>query len=233
MITIISSLYKSQQHLPRFLKRVHAVSEKLTELGIEHEFLMMANDPNPEETKFLDEYASKNYHIKKCVRPLETIYASWNAGIERAQYDIITFWNADDIRFTQGFVSGIKSIKAGAEAVYFPFIYKRYIKLGKLKILAKIKIFFPPEFDLARFQKEMHGGPFFMTTKRAFQKAGVFDATFRIAGDFEWFARASRKGVIMKRSPTIAGIFTNDGTTLSGSKSMNHKAENERVYNAK
>lgn len=229
MLSIISSLYKSEQHLPSFLKRLSRASEELSALGIAHECLLLPNAPSEMEHTLIDEYCAQNSNIRKIARELEPIYATWNAGVEAAQYDTVTFWNADDIRFVKGFVDGLKLINDGAEIVYFPFIYKRYVRLLGLKILAKVKIVQPDDYKPEQFIKEMQAGPFFMTAKSVFTKVGMFDPTFKIAGDFDFISRCAEKRINMVRSKTIAGIFTNDGSTISGSKDKRQQEENNRI----
>ena len=73
--------------------------------------------------------------------------------------------------------------------------------------------------------------PFTMIHKRAFDTIGLFDETFYVAGDYEWCVRAAIAGLTFKKNTAIAGIFTSDGTTLSGSRSTRHAQESARIYN--
>lgn len=233
-LSIITSLYKSENHIKKWIHSVTKASEDLSAIGIDHEFVVVSNSPNAEEKLHLEKLRRlKNFNIIEV--PLEGIYATWNRGIDNATGEVFTFWNVDDKRFVNAIVDGVKFLENlkdnqqdSAGLVYFPFIYKRYIRVLGLKILAKIKIFFPPKFDKTRFSKEMHCGPFFMFNKELFSKAGRFNENFKIAGDFEWCARAATVSDF-HLSKVIAGIFTNDGQTLSGSKSDRHKVENEMV----
>lgn len=229
MISIITSLYKSEKHLPHFIKRIKRMSLYLSKKGITHEFIILPNNPSEKEKELLKQPTE---NAKIIPRDLETLYATWNAGIRNARYENICFWNVDDRRFGKGILSGLQDMENGADIVYFPFIYFRYLKIGSVKLLAKIRSFVPPEFDKTIFSKEMHCGPFFMTNKKAFSKIGFFDETFTVAGDYEWCVRATVSGLTFKKSTATAGIFTSDGTTLSGSRSGKHAMENERVHNA-
>lgn len=235
MISIITSLYKSERHLPTFLKKIARVSAELSARNFQHEFLILPNDASPAETEMLTEAAAKIPAIRIINRKREFLYATWNAGIENAKFETVAFWNVDDIRFTDGFVNGYAAISAGADIAYFPFIYKRYANILGLKILAKRKILRPSQFDAAKFSSEFHIGPFFMTTKSAIQKIGGFDPSFTVAGDFEWQVRATKSGAKFQLCDSVAGIFTNDGKSLSGSQSARHADENKRVleYGAK
>ena len=73
-------------------------------------------------------------------------------------------------------------------------------------------------------------GPFWLISKKVYRKVGWFDESFKVAGDFEWSARTQRQGKFVLSNIT-AGIFTSDGTTLSGSRSLTHKLEKKEYKN--
>lgn len=222
-------MYRTDKHIERFLCDAQTLSDILIKSGIKHEFILVANDPTDKETLALKLLTSP-FRTLYVVR--EPIYASWNRGILEARGDFITFWGVDDTRFGKAIVDGVTELtKTGNDIGYFPFQYHRFIRFFGLSILAKIKKFTPPKFDRARFMKEMHLGPHFIVRKSVFEKIGYFDAKFKIAGDFEFQARAATNGVTFQFIPTTSGIFRNDGSTLSGSRSTLHKQENELILN--
>ena len=230
MISIITSLYNSQNHLSQYIQHIEECSLALTEAGVIHEFLVISNDPNPAEKVFLEELKKKTSiptRIIICDR--ESLYATWNRGIREATYPHVTFWNVDDNRFPNAIIGGLQRMHEGFDIVYFPFIYKRYVKIFGLKILVKIKITKTIPFDYQLFLKGMYLGPFFMVKKTAFEKVGFFDESFKISGDFDWSVRAVRAGATYIKSDILGGTFTNDGTTLSGSRNNLQQTENKRI----
>jgi len=230
MISIITSLYNSNKHLPTYIKHIEECSISLTEAKIDHEFIIIFNSPNDEEKSLLKEIeANKNIKSNIIVCERESLYATWNRGIKAARFPNITFWNVDDNRFPNAIIGGLQKINEGFDLVYFPFVYKRYVRVLGFKILAKIKITKTIPFDRALFSKGMYIGPFFMTTKSAFDTAGMFDESFKISGDFDWAVRAAKAGLSFQKSDIIGGVFTNDGTTLSGQKSDLQQSENKRI----
>lgn len=231
MLSIITSLYNSNKCLPNFINDIEKISKELSQQKIEHEFLLISNSPNGQEKELLKSIElNKNISSRIITCDRESLYATWNRGIHEAKFSIITFWNVDDTRFLGGIIDGITKINNNSvDVVYFPFIYKRYIKIFSIPILIKKRVINPPEFNYEIFSKEMHCGPFFMINKKAIEKVGLFNSTFKIAGDFDWLVRATKAGLIFKKSNIIAGIFTNDGTTLSGSKSKIQKLENSKI----
>lgn len=226
-ISLIASLYKTDNLIAKWSKWLVTFATKLDNLGVNFEVIIVSNDPNPTEKKVLE--ILKNYNwIKILEVPRETIYASWNRGIEASSGEVYGFINADDVRFPSSILDGIGRIKDGADYVYFPFIYIRYIRIFGFLFPVKIKKFKPLPPDEAVKEIGMPYGPFWLISKIFIDKVGKFDESFKVAGDYEWSARTQKQGKFVL-SNTIAGIFTSDGTTLSGSRSLTHESEKERI----
>lgn len=228
MISIITSLYKSDEYIEIYREKILGCIQILTEKKVSFEFICIANDPTPKEFEVCNQLA-KNHWFKLITVPRESLYSSWNRGIKLANGKALTFWNVDDTRTPEAMFDGLNKIEEGCEIVYFPFIYKRYINFLNFSLLIKCKKITPPYYSKSKFISEMHGGPFFMFCKEAIEKNGLFDTGFKIAGDFEWLSRAAQAELKFCRSEVIAGIFTNNGTTLSGSRNSNLKEENEEI----
>lgn len=244
-ISFITSLYKSEEFLPKYIKHVKKMHRVLSDAKIEHEFVILPNDPSDTEYALLSELAkteensvaSVNTIFKIIPRERETLYTTWNNGFNAATGDIMCSWNVDDMRSPRFIIKLFKefsdSTKLPADNIYviYPgFTYVRGVTFLGFKIPLLVRRITPPPFDVKRFTHEMHMGPFFFFTKEAFTKIGPFDTTFRIAGDFEWQARTASLGVPMFQIKESAGIFTNFGTSLSGSKSTRQVDENQRIY---
>lgn len=227
MISIITSLYRTDTHIKKYQKRVRHCVQKLLDRQIPFEVIAIANDPTPQEKEILIDLAKESWFRFYAV-PRESLYASWNRGVHFARGIACTPWNVDDIRFPEALEEALNKIKSGAALVYFPFIYKRYIRIGGIPLLAKRKLFVPPLFERTVFLKGMHCGPFFVFSKKLYQQIGPFDETFKIAGDYEWCVRAAGTTNLV-RGECCGGIFTNDGQTLSGSRNNRLNEENRRV----
>lgn len=228
LISIIVSMYRTDQHLKRFLSDANTLSGVLTQAKLNHEIILVVNDATELEKKLLGSISTS---FKTLFVGREPIYASWNRGLQEAKGEFVTFWGVDDTRYAQAIIDGVKNLQEkDADYTYFPFRYYRFVQFFGLKILAKIKTFTPPEFNTEKFKKEMHSGPHFMVRRSLFGRIGFFDDSFRIAGDFEFQARAAREGARFARTLSISGIFRNDCTTLSGSRSTLQKEESKRIY---
>ncbi len=224
-ISIIVSMYRTNQHLDRFLRDANKLSNELKQAGIIHEIILVVNDSTEKENHLL---ANLSTPFKVLFVEREPIYASWNRGIKEATGEFVTPWGVDDTRFAKAIIDGVHTLQTNkADITYFPFRYYRFVQLLGLKILVKIKTFTPPEFEKDRFLKEMHLGPHFMVRRILFERIGYFDESFKIAGDYEFQTRAVKEGAHLVRTLTISGIFRNDGTTLSGSRNELQAEENK------
>ena len=82
---------------------------------------------------------------------------------------------------------------------------------------------------MTEFRRSMHAGPFFMMSRRAWEAAGPFDAQLRIAGDFDWCARAAESlDFVLGRE--VGGLYVRHRGTLSGGANPRQLAENNIVY---
>lgn len=227
MISIITSLYKSENYLRNFFINFEIFLNKFEKNEIE--LIIIANDSSEKEKKLLESFALNNSVLRLFFVKRESLYTSWNRGVQLANGQIITFWNVDDVRYAEAVKNSLDLFMNGADLVYFPFIYRRYLKILEVPILVKRKIIKPLLFDKIEFTRSMHCGPFFMFKKDFFKKVGPFDEQFKIAGDFDWCVRSAQIGNFVL-STKIAGVFKNAGTSLSGSKNPIHIAENNLVY---
>ncbi len=234
MITIITSLYKSDYYINDFSKNLKIFADKLNKNNIQFEYLVIANEPTPKEQQFAKDFGQFSWFNFFSVNR-ETLYASWNRGVEMAKGEIIGFWNVDDKRYGQGIVEANKLFKNGADLVYFPFKINKYISLfgNYIRVYQKTINTQIPEFSQStkpEFLKSMLCGPFFMFTKAFFSKVGPFDEQFRIAGDFDWCIRSAKISNNLVKSKELGGEFRVDGGGLSAGANDRLVVENNVVY---
>lgn len=227
-ISITSSLFQTEKFIKKWVGRLYSFAEEAEEIGLNFEVNAIANEPSIFELETLNELAKKKWFNLYTVSR-ESLYASWNRGAHVARANIITQWNVDDIRNAKAMHDGLSLINNGAELVYFPFTYKRYIKVLGYDILVKRMLINPPEFNREIFAKEMHCGPFYLFTKSLYEKVGQYDETFRIAGDYDWCVRAAKISDAIVKSQVNSGVFEKRAGTLSGGKNPLQGQENARI----
>lgn len=217
-IAIISSLYRSEAHLPQFTQAVRAFAEQVHTTGIDVQYLPIVNDPTPTEKSLIDTLADTinragygtmtPHYVER-----ETLYTSWNRGIHATDAPYFTFWNADDIREADAFVEGYRALENGANLVDFVFTG---VQLGtRLYFLPYIRhqksnVLFNPD----KFTRKNGVGPFFMVSRRLYEQVGEFDEHFRIAGDMQWAGRAMPY-VAFYPAKKVGGYFYIHGDNLS------------------
>lgn len=235
MISLITSLYKSDRYLNKFSKQLKFFSAELKSKNIPFEIIAIANDPTEREKLFGKEFSGEPWFSFISVGR-ESVYATFNRGVSLAKGDKIGLWNSDDTRFAGALVEAEQLFARGAELIYFPFFIKRYLKLGSwylpLPVMQKIDKQVP-EFNAAtsaEFKRNMNCGPFFLFTKTLYQKTGPFDEQFKIAGDFDWCARAAYQTQKFIKAKSLGGIFRVDGGGLSTGINPRRTAENNIVF---
>lgn len=232
MISLITSLYCPGKHLRIYLRNLNAFAKNTS---IDLEVIVIGNNLGESELSELREQEKIAPWFKVVNVPRETLYASWNRGVEMAQGEILGFWNVDDVRYFSALPEAVELFKKGAELVYFPFIIKRYLNiLGKSVLVWKSKIDKAiPEYNNAtrpEFMRSMFCGPFFMFSKSLFGKVGPFDEQFKIAGDFDWCVRAAKSEARMVKAKSLAGEFRVDGKGLSAGANKVVVAETNVVH---
>lgn len=231
MVTLITSLYRSEKYLSSFLQQAAECLSRINTAGTSAESLIIANDATPEEKNMLKS-VSDNPFFRVLFVPREPLYATWNRGVSEAKGDLIGPWNVDDMRFPEAVIEAERLVLAGADVIYFPFIIKRYISVAgvsfpvmRKKIQGEVL-----NFERRKFETGMICGPHFMFTKNAFEKVGYFDEQFKIAGDFDWCTRAAALGLNFRLAQSFSGVFRVDGNGLSAGATNRKLQENSLVY---
>jgi hypothetical protein len=217
-IAVISSLYRSEQHLPTFTAAVFGFAKRASESGISAHYLPIVNDATVRERELIDRLAGEinaHYYGRMTPQyvPRETLYASWNRGLAAAQAPFFTFWNADDIRSADAFSEGYRTLQSGANLVDFDYTrVSQTMRFGLLPREQRIAV--PCMFDGKDFTRRAGIGPFFMASKSLYAQVGPFDPNFQVAGDTEWASRAL-PWVKFQRGGSNGGDFIVHGDNLS------------------
>lgn len=231
MISIISAIYKSEKYLPAFLENVKKFISEVKNSGERVEIIIVPTNPSLEEKQLLDTVKNEEWCvIHEYNKP--GLYAAWNEGFGIARGEIMGSWNVDDIRYANAVLEALRFVKNGADVVYFPFIIKRYFNIGSISIPILTKKISGEilNFEKRKFETTMTAGPHFMFTKKTFEIVGPFDEQFKIAGDFDWCARAASLNLHFACGKELSGIFRVDGSGLSSGGKELQVVENNIVY---
>lgn len=215
-VSLVTSLYRAASFLAAFSTHITRVIPVVQAAGITIELIIVANDATDEERAIIDQLPATlgTAVVRPVYVPRETLYASWNRGIEAAQGQAISFWNVDDVRTPEGIIACWHAIQGGCELVYPGWVVAQDHRWLGLFDVPHRYTHTPQPYDRDAFYQRLEIGPFFMFAPSLYQSAGAFDPRFRIAGDFEWSLRA-----IEQTKPcgvdVIGGTFYRHGENLS------------------
>jgi hypothetical protein len=180
-ITLITSVYRAEAHLPTYAARIQKVLGEIQTANIQLEMLIIANDATPAEKAILDTLPVRVVHV-----PRETLYASWNRGIQLASAPFFGFWNVDDERHSDGLIASYWLLQQGYTLVDTPF---RVINTDA-NHRAQRDYVHPVCFSPTVFTRKNPMGPFALMRRTCYDQVGAFDEHFRIVGDLDWGGRA-------------------------------------------
>ena len=212
-ISLITSLYRSDEHLPTYINAVEALAR---DLDLSLEVVIVANDATESERHLLDTFAMTDTMQLTLVHcPRETLYASWNRGIASASSEIMGFWNVDDLRTVEGLQIGYEHLSGSAELVDLAY---------EVREGARVRLY-APQYQPESLSPKACTAPFFMFHRDLYGRAGAFNAHFRISGDYEWCKRPAVREGIFVRSDVIGGTFVQHGSNLSGGRNPRQHVE--------
>jgi glycosyltransferase involved in cell wall biosynthesis len=215
-VSLISSFYRAAAHLPEFFQRARQVAREVAASGVSLEFVIVANDAQPDERALIDTFAADTPNVRVLYVGRESLYASWNRGIKAAAGQVIGFWNADDARTAAGILDGVQRMRGGCEIVYFA--YEIHNPPNPVRLFAARPV------DEAGHRRRMEAGPFFLFRRDLFERVGRFDDRFRVVGDWEWIVRALGKAKFC-HSTVNAGAFYIHGGNLSNTGNQRELTE--------
>jgi hypothetical protein len=233
-ISLVTSLYRSQTFLEAYSQHVLDIAACLDKAGLALEMVLVANDPSEQERQQILYLKERLEHAQTAgfvllEVPRETVYASWNRGVRASSGRCIGFWNIDDVRTAGALIEGHRLISDGCALVYFPYVVQMsYRVLGLFKV-TRSTLYKALPYDREVFTRAMRGGSFWLFARELYDQVGAFDEHFKIAGDFEWCARAAE---ITDFCPAtqLAGRFTLHGANLSDTGSPLQVVEDNIVH---
>jgi hypothetical protein len=233
-ISLITSLYRADAHLETYGQQVLAVAAQVHEAGLSLEVVIVANEASETERRLIEALAVQaeaagTVRILPLHIPRETLYASWNRGVQASSGAIIGFWNVDDGRTSEALIEGQRLIAEGCELVDFPIDHrlKRH-GFGLFSTWQRTR--FPAMYDPEVLGWRKRLGPFFLFSRDLYERAGSFDEDFRISGDFEWGERETTRTARFCAGSHVGGTFIIHGDNLSGGHSHLQTVEDNIVF---
>ena len=150
------------------------------------EYIVIDGDSTDETKSIISRYGDRITHFIS--EPDNGIYSAMNKGIQIATGDLLYFLNSDDYLFDANVIQDV--IHFLADHPEYDFIYGDHearFNFGKSSIHKPA----PPDQVLKEMVclGECFIQPASFFKADLFQKLGLFSETYKIAGDYEWFAR--------------------------------------------
>ncbi len=218
-ISIVTICKNAQNSIERTVRSV--VSQTYPEL----EYIVV---DGASTDKTLERVRLYRDHIAKLIsEPDDGIYDAMNKGVRAAGGDYLAFINAGDYLFEPHVVENVVQTIQQSGLQDFDvlsadlLVYDPVHSTGSIWAASK------------RTRLSMYVGslphPSTFHKKSAFEKNGLFDTSFKIAGDYEWFVRAFEKNHLsFARINMLAAVFINDGVSTSPKWQMLQDEEKER-----
>lgn len=191
-VSAITSLFRGGEFVDQFMENI--TSQTCFD---RHAELVIIDADSPEgEAEVIKRYARDHPNIR--YRRTDTcigIYEAWNIGVQMAQAPYLTNANLDDLRREDSF-----EIQAGAldalpfvDVVYQDFYYSFDPGLSWEEVAAfgyKSDLPVVTPYNMLRFNSP-HNAP--MWRKTLHDEVGLFDASYKSAGDYEFWMRCLTK----------------------------------------
>jgi glycosyltransferase involved in cell wall biosynthesis len=191
-VSAIASLYKGSRHIEQFLENI------TTQTIFDRSELIIIDADSPEgEEQTIAEY-QKNFQniVYKRINYRLGVYDAWNVGVEMSRGRYLTNTNLDDLRRRDSFELQAATLDRYdfIDVVYQDFFYNlddslSFEEIEKFGFKSDLPIITP--HNLLKFNSP-HNGP--MWRKSLHAELGLFDASYKSAGDWEFWMRCLSNG---------------------------------------
>lgn len=151
------------------------------------------------KAKNIKEYNNSNSKLKYLSEPDNGISDAFNKGVNLSKGKFLLFLNSDDYLIDNSVLSKFDKYLIDENAIYcgniFSTLESRFIKSSIKKFYLDHEILHPATF----------------IGEGVFEKIGLFDNSFKIAMDFEFFLRARKYNVNFKYYNINISVFTENG----------------------
>ena len=192
-VGVIVSLYRCEAFLPFFLE-----SLKRQTIFSESQIYVGAVQPSDFELDLLNHFSSENRNVSLEVFDYRAgIYEVWNHGVKQTSSQFLTNMNVDDLRRDDSlelqarFMKTHESIDVAYQDVYLSFeANAEWALIEGVGLSTSLPHVSLPMMNLGF--NPPHNAP--MWRRRVHDEIGLFDETFRSAGDFDLWVRAFING---------------------------------------
>jgi glycosyltransferase involved in cell wall biosynthesis len=228
-VSIVTSLYKAGKYLDHFL------SEMTQQTIFDQCELILINANSPDnEGEIVAPYLKKHSNI--VYKELEDdpgVYGVWNMGIELSTGEYITNANVDDIRHHSQIEILARELVNHREVdlVYSTCLVTTQSNESFTNNSSNDRVYPVQSFTKENMIKCLPGCmPLWRRTMHT--NAGMFDRSYRHAGDWEMWLRAVRAGSTFKKVSGVHGLYyyNPDGLSTADQHNTDRFNEEKRIF---
>jgi GT2 family glycosyltransferase len=140
----------------------------------------------------------------------EGMYDAINKGLNLARGDVLAYVNSDDLYFPWTLEVAARALDRGRDVVYGDLAVMRERKAGRRFFLQ-----YYPSFDRTHYTYEAAlGQPSVFWTRSVIDRIGLFDASYQLIGDCEYWLRAARSGMTLRPVNEVLAVQVEHRDTL-------------------
>jgi len=203
-ISVLTSLYNCENFLQGYFDSLVKIEGKER-----IEVLLLHNAPKEKEIDIINRNLSAFNFIRHIIIPeRETLYRTWNRGIQLSEGEYITVWNVDDVRFPNSILRQAEALDKNPEAAIAYgdiWISKQYGVCGTKKTNV-------PVYNRDTHKKFLSGyyiSCFQMWRKSIHEIVGYYDEQFKCVADFDFQIRTANRFPLVKVDNPL-GIYLED-----------------------
>jgi len=170
----------------------------------------------------VEEEVANNYRAKVVTTPdIPTIYAAWNLGIHHATGEFLTSANTDDLFYGGALAEMAKQLQATDASICHSLVD---VKNGK-----KIERWRRVSGGYEILKRWCFVGPMPVWRTSLHWRYGLFDESFTVAGDYEFWLRCVSQGEKMCYIDKPLGLYLSRPDSLEHRDREKHKEERKRI----
>jgi len=203
-ISVLTSLYNCENFLQDYFNALIKIEGKE-----QIEVLLLHNAPKEKELEIITQNLPLFDFVRHIIIPKrETLYSTWNRGIELSEGEYITVWNVDDVRFPGSILQQADALDKNLQAA---IAYGDIWLSRQYGICGSKRTYCPAYSDLShkRFLLEYHITCFQMWRKSIHQFVGYYDEQFKCIADFDFQIRVVLHFPLVKVENPL-GIYLED-----------------------
>jgi GT2 family glycosyltransferase len=206
-VSAILSVYKAGRYVQGCLEDLR--QQSLFQAGQLEVVVVDSNSPEAEGPiirAFAERFPRQVQYLR--TRERETIYAAWNRGVQAARGSYLTNANADDRHRPEGLELLARSLDEHPDiALAYGDDDVTQEENGTFAAAPRTGRFQWPEFDPVHLFEICFAGPHPLWRKALHQKYGLFDPSFRSAGDYDFWLRLAAAGERFLHVPATVGLY--------------------------